>query len=228
MMQRPGFFKQLGWMFGKPAKLFDAVKEKPMILLPIIIAVIGGLFTGLYGANSLNGLNLASIPVKMQETMKAMGPVTIATGALGGAASLFVNAFIFWILFKILKGKGGYMQSVSIVGFASYPFMLREILRYFFADPQTSQLDMTALLAAAKTATFGGCLMAVLGIVGIVFVVWTAVLIIKGFTRVSEIKASKVVLVIVLFFVVSILLQTITQYATMQALLHAPNINMGG
>ena len=227
-MQRPGFFTQLGWMFAKPGKLFESIKEKPFILLPIIIALVGGLFTGLYGAKSISGISAAAIPQQAQGVLQAMGPISIVMAVITGAGALFFNGLIFWVLLKIFKGKGSYLQAVSIVGFASYPFMIRDILRYFFADPKVSQLDLTALMQAAKSATFGSSLVAVLGIVGIVFLVWTIVLMTKGFSRVFGVKAGKAVLLIVIFFAASILIQAATTYAGQQAILNAPNIGMGG
>lgn len=227
-MQRPGFLKQLGWMFAKPAKLFEAVKEKPFILLPLFIALIGGLFQGLYAAKSIVGMDAANLPQQAQGILQAMGPLSVIFTVIGGAAALFFNALLFWILFKVFKGKGSYMQAVSIVGFASYPFMFRDMLRYFFAELPANQLDMNALLQAAKQATFGSEFVAVLSVVGIVFVAWTTILMTKGFSRVFEVKASKAALLIVLFFVASILIQTVMALAGQQAILSAPSINMGG
>jgi hypothetical protein len=209
-------------MIAKPGKLFEAIKEKPFILMPIIIAVIGGLFEGLYSAAS-TGMSISVIP-QMKEFMGIIGPLSVISGVFKGAGALFFNGLIFWILFKIFKGKGSYMQAVSIVGFATYPFVIRDILRYFLADT----MDLNAMMAAAKTATFGSSLVAVLSIVGIVFLIWTIALMSKGFSRVFEVKTGKAVLLIVIFFAASILIQTGTEFATLQALLKSPNLGLGG
>lgn len=223
-MQRPGIFTQLGWMIARPGKLFEAIKEKPFIMVPLLIALIGGLFTGLYSAASTAGMNIPGMPQEAKGILEAMGPISVVFGVFKGAGALFFNGLIFWVLFKIFKGKGSYMQAVSIVGFASYPFMIRDILRYFLAD----QMDLNAMMAAAKAATFGSSLIDVLGVVGIVFLIWTIVLMTKGFSRVFELKTGKALLLIVIFFAASILIQTGTTYTAYLTLANTPNLNLGG
>lgn len=231
-MQKPSFFKQIGFMITKPGKLFDSIKEKPVILLPILIAVIGGLFNGLTAAKAVSGMDITGLPAQAQSMMQggllqSMGTLSIITSPIGSVIVLFFNALLFWVLFKIVKGKGSYLQSVSITGVAFYPFMVRDILRYFFADPGLSSYNK-AMIETAKTATFGGVFVSVLGTVGIVFLIWVIILMTKGFVKVFEVKAAKAAVLISIIFIVGILIQTGMAYAGYQAILHAPAFNMGG
>lgn len=232
-MQKPSFFKQIGFMIAKPGKLFDTIKEKPLILLPVLIAVIGGLFNGFSAAKAVNSMDITSLPVQARNVMQggllqSMGTLSIITSPVVSVIALFFNALLFWVLSKILKGKGSYMQSVSMIGIANYPFMIRDILRYFFAEPGLNSYNIKAMTEVAKIITFDGVFLTVLGTVGIIFLIWVLILMTKGFKKVFEVKAVKAAVMISIIFIAGMLIQAGITFAGYQAMLNVPAINMGG
>ncbi len=219
-------------MLFKPRKLFERIKEKPVILLPLAIALLSGLFNGLFSLRGLENLDLSGLPAQSKMVMQiiqgpAAGALTMVFSIIGAAATLFINALILFILFKIVKAKGGYMQAVSLTGTTFYPFMLRDLLRCLFASP-ASQYNTGAILEAGRKAAAGSVIFDVFSEIGIVFLVWVIILAVKGFSDVYEVKASKAAAVITIFFTAGIIIQAVMTFIGYQMMTNAQPFNLGG
>lgn len=203
-----------------PVKTMEAIKDKPNILVPMIIAPILPLLYYLIFWNQfiastilqleaqfeMMGQTLTQEMLDLQLTMmKFTAPIGTVVGIYLGSA--FV-AFIYWLVLKIVKSKVTYKQMFSVVIHASIIssllFGVHMIATLIFGEtnlaiPMTS---LASLLPSALEGTFIYYLTMSIEVITI----WQAVVIYYGIVNVGEVKEKKAAAICIIIFILSALL----------------------
>jgi hypothetical protein len=215
--KRPNLLEQLLWSVIRPKKLFEAVREKPMITLPILLIVISGIGAGIAGYKAVGAIDysqLGNIPPQQAEAMKDMmsspalamlGGVSAAFGQIfGNLAGLFIKALIMWGIIRMLGGKGDYLRSVSVVGLSWIPLFIRNCIQAVVG----ANVDINRELAAMDLANFNfmNLLSSSFMNEGIVFIIWNIILLGIGYSIVFGVSRVKTIITAFLYWLVSFLL----------------------
>lgn len=207
---RPNIIKQFLWTFLKPKQLYENVKIKPLLFVPILIALISGLFTGLKSSSySIDPGMMGQLSPQQAEQISQMMnsgafvALTVFSQLISEVAGLFISAVIIYLFIKVFKGKGTFAQSVSFTGFAFAPLMVHSILRFLFSAPA----DMSQILNT--TLTFFGALKNVMFSTGIIFIVWIVILMIIGLNRIFEMPKKRAAACALTYYILNIIFSAV-------------------
>lgn len=203
---RPNIIRQFLWAFIKPKQLYDSIKIKPMLFVPVLITLISGLFIGLKSSSySLDPSMLSQLsPQQADQVTQLMSSsaytvISVFSQLTSSVFEIFISAVVIYVLIKIFKGKGTFSQTLSLTGFAFAPFMIHSILRFIFSSPA----DMSQMLN--KTMTFFDAIQSFMLSTGIVFIVWVIILMTIGFNRIFKMSKKRAILSAVTFYVLNII-----------------------
>lgn len=223
MNNRPNIVQQCYWIIIKPHVLFRHVKEKPMILLPILLMILAGIITGIMAfqvSKAIDLSQLSSISPQQAELTKQMmqnpimGAVTVMSTIAVSVFGLFFKALILWGVLYMLGGRGKYLQSVSVVGLAWLPLFARNILQAFTSGSTSANQALSAIV----NTSFIDLLKSTIMKESVVFILLNIILLVIGYSIVFKISKVKVALTVVLYWLIGLVFVVGTGWISLQSI----------
>ena len=203
-----------------PTKAFQAVKEKPGILIPLIILP---LFPILYYVLFWNNYEVQLIQM-LEKQMSSMGmeltqemldlqlgfakwttPIGAVVGLLIGAA---FGALIYWAIMKLMKSEVTYKQTFSMLLHASAVtsllWVLHMLLTLVMGDSNILE-PMTSLASLLPESMYGTPIYGI-ALTLELFSIWYLIVLYKGLEIVGGLSKKKAIILTALSYTVTTLL----------------------
>lgn len=166
-----------------PGHFFEMhMRSEPSLKIPALIALVIGLI-GAVSAVLVANLIVGLLPAEAQ----AFGVIMVGFAAVGGLVGGFLTWFIFGIVFYLIsivfKGEGSFKRTLEFVGYGFLPQVFGGIIGTVFSYQLLSNLTIPATTTPEQMVEFSENLASVLvtdplaqvaGLVGILFMVWSA------------------------------------------------------
>ncbi len=200
----------------EPKKAFDAFKEQPKWLAPVLVVVAVGIATTAFHflridiSAALLDAMAANIPEgqeaeldKMEGMIGVIAAVTTTMAFVAPIIRLFVVGFLAWLISKIFAGEGTFTEGVGVAAMASMPLVIAGLLSVpialGYAEPPGLE-EMQTMLKSHPGAWLGldtkhPAFVAFAQFD--VFQLWGLVLLIIGTARVMAVPALKAAMVFV-------------------------------
>lgn len=229
MEQNPNIFKQILWIIIKPKLIFEKLKDKPSILIPIVLMIIAGIIVGISTskvAGNIDYSDLQNIPPDQAAQVSDMMKSPIMTALMGimgsigtigkNIAGLFFKALIMWGLVYIFGGRGSYMQSASVVGFSWLPLFIRDIIQT--AVGVGTNINISEQLQSFNPADVNFINFIALNFAqqGILFVLWNMVLLTIGYSIVFNTSKLKTGFISAIYWIAGFFLSSGIGWFTLQ------------
>ena len=200
----------------EPKQAFDAFKERPKWLAPLLVVVLVGIATTAFhflrmdiSAELLESM-AANLPEgqedgldKMEGMIGVIAAVTTTLAVLGPIIRLLVIGFLAWLISKIFAGEGGFTDGLGVAAMASMPLMVAGLLSVPIALGYAEPPGLEELQSMLKThpGAWLGLDTKHPAFVAFaqfdVFQLWALVLLILGTARVMAVPAMKAAMVFV-------------------------------
>jgi len=199
--------------------------------MPFIFVILGGVFIGLQGAGAASSVDYTGMGLSAMEaeqmanltTSPILGVVSVLIAVISAVAGLFIKALILWGMFAIFRGRGKFSAVLSVAGFSYFPLMIRDLLQLLFANGGTETLS--AAISGIRDMTYGGMLFDMLKGEGIVFLIWSIVIMAIGFAAVlKNVSLRKAAVLCVVFYAGHFLITAGISYASVKASMDALNM----
>ena len=164
-----------------PVQFFKQLmsREKISLLVPIIILIVIGIFSGLIAGNAVSTMDMGIA----EDKMSMVKWITIGTGVFSGIIGLgiavVVKAGIFNFVLNKMGGAGNFKTAVYVVGLSYFPKIIQSILSLIFQKP----IDLTKAYEFDWVAFLGGIFS--------IFNIWQILLIIIGLSVVYGLSYKK-------------------------------------
>jgi hypothetical protein len=227
MEQSPNIFKQILWIIIKPKLIFEKLKDKPSILIPIVLMIIAGIIVGISTsqvAGNIDYSGLQNIPPDQAAQVSDMMKSPIMTALMGimgsiatigkNIAGLFLKALIMWGLVYIFGGRGSYMQSASIVGFSWFPLFIRDIIQTIVGTGVNINEQLQSFNPV--DVNFINFIKLNFGQQGILFVVWNMVLLTIGYSIVFNTSKLKTGFISAIYWIAGFFISSGIGWFTLQ------------
>lgn len=228
MDEKISIFKQIWWSIIKPKRLFERIKEKPILGGPLLIMIAGAILISILTINATSNFDYSQLdgmsPADLDRAKNLMdNPLVKGIQFVGTAISsifsfvfsIFLKGIILWLLFKIMKGKGKLMQSVSIVAVSWIPLFFRNILQAAVGIGDIAE-QMSSL--EFSSYTFSQILSMNFAQQGIVFMIWNIVLLIIGYSMVFDISKTKAAIGVIGYWIIGYFISSGFSYLTLKNL----------
>lgn len=174
-----GFFRVL----LNPGRFFEErMKNEPGLKTPALIVLIIGLISAASAALAVN-MTIALLP----EEAQAFGMLGIAFAAVGAIIMWFlmwgVFGVVFYLISMLFKGEGSLARTLEVTGYGFLPQVFGGIIGTIFSYQVMSNLtiptirnpeEITKVAESLASQAAADPLTLVAGLVGILFVVWSA------------------------------------------------------
>lgn len=230
-------FQRMVGVFFSPTETFEDIARKPDVLVPLIVLV---LFTAITTFLAVPHIDFDAIAQKQIEQMQKQNPnmsdqdaerVARMTKSFGKMAAYVgpifiiigwvIIALVLWGAVRLMGGQGEYMQSLSTTLYAWFPRMIIGGIIGAVIIMSRGMVDPTQMPSIVKTSpaflvemSEHPVLYALLGSFD-VFVIWTIILLVIGFSALSKLSRAKTATIIVSLWVVTILVKL--GFAALQA-----------
>ncbi|MCK8518475.1 YIP1 family protein [Methanoculleus sp. 7T] len=166
-----------------PGRFFEErMQSEPSLKIPALIAFIIGLIGAVSAALTANMI-IGLLPAEAQ----AFGPVMVAFTVVGaiivGFLSWVIYSGVFYLLSMLFKGEGSFKRTLEVTGYGLLPQVFGGIIGAAFLYRVISSLTVPTATSPEQIAEVTESLtnlmmtdplMQVAGLVGILFVVWSA------------------------------------------------------
>jgi len=162
--------------------------------LPLLVVLCVGIFAGITGWLTSSMV----LPVLPPEA-RSMGPLI---GIIGFLWALIV-AFIFWILYALvfyilsffLKGTGSFKETLAVVGIGTLPQVFGTLLTMIIMAVYLPTIRITSI-AGIEDAMRSSPMVMMSGILGLIFLLWSANIWIFGIAKVRSLEKKQAILVV--------------------------------
>jgi len=207
--QQP-LLRKIGMFFTRPAELFDGYKERPawalkLLLITVVMALCSNA-TKILGNDlyvELLEKQAANMPAEQAEAVRAsagfmnsplMNVLTAVSGAITIIATIFFLSLVYMAFIKILGGKIKYMQAVAVYETAYIAVCIGTIaqIAYMYITKNLIYINLEPTIADVLYNALDP------------FRVWQAILLVLGFSAVSNIPHKKSVVMIATIWLLSL------------------------
>ncbi len=215
-------------IFISPKKVFESLKQKPNILMPMIVLPLVGLlyyllFWGIYEIQLIHIIEEQSAKLNIVLTQENLAMqltfskiITLVGVVLGILIAFLLSALFYYIAAKIVKTKLSYKKSLSIVTHTGLIGLLSWIImivvtattgEMFIEAPITS---LASLLPETMSSTF------IYGVCKIieVFSIWSTCLAAFGLMIIGNLTKKQAVIIVIIGFAISALISGVSVLIT--------------
>ncbi|WIV11992.1 Yip1 family protein [Proteiniborus sp. MB09-C3] len=194
------WWERLKYIFIRPSKVFENLKDYPKVLFPMLVILLGILATYLPRIGTMKEAIIQQFAMSGMEAPEGLITAQVYTGIIFAVIlivivwlvkSALINAFSGFV-----NGTGTFKQAFSVIAHSYFPVLLGSIIIAIisFITKQNNILTSLAVfLPDSQAGTFLHTLLASLD----VFVIWYQILAIIGISKVYSIsKKSSAILVL--------------------------------
>ncbi|MBD1381314.1 Yip1 family protein [Metabacillus arenae] len=190
-------------MFTSPNLQFERIRERPAVLVPLLIVILVSFIGSYFVANSMDFVGPAveqGMGVEEAEALAGISKVTtIIFGGIAIPIVLLISALIYFAIVKIAGTEATFKQLFSFVTFVSIitvtGALLNGIVAYFTGtNPETYVTSLNSFVGAE--GGLGGALNTIE-----VFGIWGTILTGMGLHKVAGLSKGAAWTVAIIFFV---------------------------
>ncbi len=188
-----------------PGRFFEArMQDEPSLKVPALIALAIGLIGAVSAALAAN-LVIGILPADMQ----AFGMIGVAFAVVGGVIGGFLTWLIFGVVFygisMVFKGTGSFKRTLEFTGYGSLPQVFGGIIGTIFTYLLISNLTIPRATSPEEIAAVAENLTSIMvtnplaqiaGLVGILFMIWSANIWIFGMKYARNLSTRDAVLTV--------------------------------
>ena len=213
-VKRLTIMEKLKYFFTNPNKLFEDYNIRPTWFLKTLVIVIVTVIATLITAKLTIGPTIdrmiqqsPDIPKEqLDATMAIMNSPLIIGFAVVMAlvvaiAAIFLGSLIYYGLISLFGGKTKYMKVVAVYSLAYLPYTIGSIISLAFAY-YTNNFD--SLLQPKLMDVFFTRLD--------IFVIWQVLLLVFGFTKISNLKLSKSIIIVAIMWTLATLMALVPTF----------------
>ncbi|BBL67072.1 YIP1 family protein [Methanoculleus chikugoensis] len=188
-----------------PGRFFEArMQEKPSLKIPALIALVIGLI-GAVSTIPMTDITMAMLPADMQGLGVIMMVISAGVAFIGGFLAWIIYGFVFHIVSMIFKGQGDLERTMEFTGYGLLPQVFGGIIGTYFSYQLLSGLNIPPMTNPEQMVEFSENLMTILttdplariaGIVGILFMIWSANIWIFGMKYARNLSTRDAVLTV--------------------------------
>ena len=179
-----------------PRSSFKSLLEKPSFLRATGLILVIAIVAALASFNYMSKLPLTSLP--QQPPPGLLGVLGAILALIGVFGTWLIGSALIHILSNILKGNGAFGSILTLVGYASLPLLIQQLLRLadsFVISPE-GVLEFAAFQVSA--GSFGGIIANAAINTFTVFRVWSMILIVIATRENYKMSTPKSAIVVVL------------------------------
>jgi hypothetical protein len=203
------FGEKIKCFFINPSKLFASIKEKPIYIVPFIIAVVVAIFnvviTFTLGkeamiesvTESLKGNPAADTAINIA-TSPAMMVIGVITGSAGVLIGIVISALIYWAFAKLFKGEIKITEMISVSAVCYITTAIGSLIKTLYLLIANNPIVASTKVASA---TFTDILINSVNI----FTIWKMVLLVFGISVVANLSKKKAIAVVLIVFTLGVL-----------------------
>jgi hypothetical protein len=166
-----------------PGRFFEArMQDEPSLKVPALIALVIGIIGAVSAVLAAN-LIIAMLPAEAQ-AFGVIGVIFAAVfGVIGGVLTWIAFGIVFYLISMIFKGKGSFKRTLEFTGYGFLPQVFGGIIGAFFTYLIISRITIPSAMSPEQMVEFSENLATMLvadplaqisGIVGILFMIWSA------------------------------------------------------
>ncbi|MED4401777.1 Yip1 family protein [Metabacillus fastidiosus] len=207
--KKPSLF---GMIFS-PSEQFERMREKPVILVPLIIVLITGLIMSvLVGLNVINYLPPMDDLGMSAEDLQMFQTITIASTAaitfFSVPVILLVMTLIYFAIAKIMKIEVTFKKMLSLNIFTAFIGLVGQVINLLImaaikGDPEVMLTSLNSLVGAT------GALGAVLSTFEI-FSIWSSILLALGLHKVIGFSKKASWTIVIVFFIIGLIFAAVS------------------
>ena len=182
-----------------PRSSFRSLLEKPNFLRATGLILVIAIVAALASFNYMSKLPLNSLP--QQPPPGLLGILGAILALIGVFGTWLIGSALIHVLSSILKGNGAFGSILTLVGYASLPLLIQQLLRLadsFVISPE-GVLQFAAFQVSA--GSFGGIIANAAINTFTVFRVWSMILIVIATRENYKMSTTKSAIAVVLSFV---------------------------
>lgn len=226
---KPSAFQRIGGVLFSPGETFESIARRPDWVVPFVIILALALIGGIVLGTRLDFQSLAreameanpksaDMPADAMETTVRVMAASMKIGSFLApvltAAGILLTAGVLLLSFRLFGGEGTFKQAFAVTNYAWMPRAIKGILGLIVIVSRES-VDIITLqnpvmsnlgfLLSPKDHPLGFALASSLD----VFSIWSLILLIIGFSKVSRQSTSKSASIVIALWVVVTLLMLI-------------------
>ncbi|MDV2481024.1 YIP1 family protein [Methanoculleus sp. Wushi-C6] len=166
-----------------PGRFFEArMQEEPSLKVPALIALVIGVI-GAVSAALVANMFIGFLPAEAQ-IFGLIGVILAAVfGVIGGFVMWIAFGIVFYLISMAFKGKGSFKRTLEVTGYGFLPQVFGGIIGAFFSYQLISKITIPVATSPEQIAEFSESIASALvadplaqiaGLVGILFMIWSA------------------------------------------------------
>ncbi|ACL16590.1 Yip1 family protein [Methanosphaerula palustris] len=193
-----------------PQNFFIGIEERPVSLgIPAVIVLLMGIVSAI-SAYIVTGVTMQVLPASSQQMIGIIQGIGAISAIIVVLVMWFIMAGIFYLISMAFNGTGDFKRVLEVTGYGYIPSLIGSIIslplmfQYLstihlpsIADPTLMQSAMTGMM---KTPS-----MAVISLIGIVFLLWSANIWIFGVREARHLTTRNAVITVGIPVLVSVL-----------------------
>lgn len=189
----------------EPGRFFqERMRGEPGLKIPALIALVIGIIGAVSAAISANALT-EGLPPDMQAFGLAGVAFAVASGIIGGLITWVAFGIVFYIISMVFMGDGDFKRTLEFTGYGLIPQVFGGIIGAIFSYQIVSNLsvpiisrpeDIAVLVESVTTGMLSDPLTPISGIVGILFLIWSANIWIFGMKYARNLSTRNAVLTV--------------------------------
>ena len=166
-----------------PGRFFEErIQAEPSLKIPALIVLIIGLLGAVSAALTANMI-IGMLPAEAQGIGAFIMALAVAGAVIGGFLSWIIYSGVFYLLSMLFGGEGTFTRTLEVTGYGLLPQVFGGAIAAIFSYQVISNLtiptatnpeQIAEVMEALTTALVTDPLMQVAGLVGILFLVWSA------------------------------------------------------
>ena len=188
-----------------PGRFFEErIQAEPSLKIPALIVLIIGLLGAVSAALTTNMI-IGMLPAEAQGIGAFIMALAVAGAVIGGFLSWIIYSGVFYLLSMLFKGEGTFTRTLEVTGYGLLPQVFGGAIAAIFSYQVISNLtiptatnpeQIAEVMEALTTALVTDPLMQVAGLVGILFLVWSANIWIFGMKYARNLSTRDAVLTV--------------------------------
>ena len=170
---------------------------------PLLVVLCIGILAGIAG-----WLTSSMVLPLLPPEARSMGPLLGIIGFMGAILVIFISwmiyALVFYILSYILKGTGSFKETLAVVGIGYLPQVFGTLLTTIIMVVYLPTIRITSL-AGIEDAMRSSPMVMMSGILGLIFLLWSANIWIFGIAKVRSLEKKQAILVVGLPVLISLI-----------------------
>ncbi|WP_292519262.1 Yip1 family protein [Methanoculleus sp.] len=166
-----------------PGRFFEArMQGEPSLKVPALIALVIGIIGAVSAALSAN-VTIAAFPADMQAFGSIGVAIAVVGGIIGGFFTWVAFGIVFYIVSMLFVGDGDLKRTLEFTGYGLLPQVFGGIIGAVFSYQLISNLtiptasrpeDIAVVVEALTNAMLADPLTQIIGIISILFLIWSA------------------------------------------------------